>query len=499
MHSHHSKSLLDVGNRPLYLALPSMGRAGLFSVLVLLTIFHFWLAGFLPPAEDELYYWTWAQQLRPSYFDHPPMTAYFIRFSTALFGNSLIALRLPAIVSSLVVFVGLLALAPRGGLVWALLFSPLALLGSVLITPDLPLVVFWLFYMVWFGGINATLDGWNHDPVTRVYQNSPVSWLQWIFGGVLLGFGGLSKYTMLLAVPCGLMALATRTRFRAWGPGYALHLAVAGLLVLPVFLFNWKYGFAPFAFQWTHSMSGAGLSLSHFFHFVGGQVLLVSALPFVLFPWICARWKDLCADARSQAYFWFFVLPCAFFLYKAFRGPLEANWAVVAYIGFFPVADRLLSWSSFKQIMSGLVFLCFLVPWAVSAFILIHLTNPFSWVEPRYDRVAVLRGQWETANTIYKDITAIPSAAVLYLPNYQWTSYFRYLGLPSEQIVPSRPSDFTLHSTQPCDAREVLSLETSNVPTPSLSCFTHRKLINAYAVFAHKKEVSVVWLARYSK
>ncbi len=500
MHSHHSKNLLDVGNRPLYAILPSLGSAGLFSVLVLLTLFHFWLAAYLPPAEDELYYWAWSQTLQSSYFDHPPMTAYFIRLSTLLFGNSLIALRLPAIAASLVVFIGLLVLAPRGNLVWALFFSPLALLGSVLITPDLPLVLFWLAYVVWFTWINGTLDGWNQDPVTRVYHNSPVTWLQWVIGGVLLGLGGLSKYTMLLAIPTGLVALATRTRFRAWGPGYLLHLAVAGLLVFPVLLFNWKWGFAPLKFQWQHSMSGTGFSLTSLATFCAGQTLLISALPFVLFPWICLRKRDLCADARSQAQFWFFVLPFSFFLFKAARGHLEANWAVVSYISFFPVADRLLSWSSFKNAVRILVGACFLIPWATSALILVHLASPFARIEPRHDRIAVLRGQWATAQTIASDLQTMRVANEPFLlPNYQWTSYFRYLGIDSEQNVPSRPSEFTLVPAQPCESAQVLSLDTSNSHSEGLRCFPNRTLLNAYAVNARGSQVSVVWLARYSK
>jgi 4-amino-4-deoxy-L-arabinose transferase-like glycosyltransferase len=428
------------------------------------------------------------------------MVAYFIRLSTSIFGSALWAIRLPAVLCSLLVFVGLLLLAPRGGLVWGLLFSPLALIGSVLITPDLPLVLFWLLYLIWFSGINTALDSWNQDPISRVYQRSPVSWLQWIFGGVLLGFGGLSKYTMLLAIPCSFAALISRTRLRAWGSGYALHLLVAGLLVSPVFFFNWKHGFSPFFFQWTHSMSGAGFSVVQFFRFVGGQIFLVGALPFLLFPWIVFRRTELCSDARSQAYFWFYILPLSFFLFKAFRGHLEANWAVVAYLSFFPLADRLLSWSSFKEIIRAMIAVCYLVPWLGSAAILVHLFFPLSYLEPRFDRIAVLRGQWETAQNIQRDLKEIRQAGEpFYLANYQWTSYFRYLAEPSEQIVPSRPSEFTLYSPSPCNGPSALSLDVADAHAPGFSCFTRREILKAYTVIARGREVSVIWLVRYNR
>jgi 4-amino-4-deoxy-L-arabinose transferase-like glycosyltransferase len=500
LHSRLSKSLLDAGNQPLYLSLPSLGASGVFAFFFLLTVFHFWLAGYLPPAEDELYYWCWAQNLQPSYFDHPPMVAYFIRFSTALFGNSLIAIRLPAILSSLFVFVSFLLLAPRGNLVIAALLCPLTFFGCILITPDIPLVFFWVLYFVWFAWINRDLDSWNSDPITRVYRNWPVSPLQWILGGVLLGFGGLSKYTMLIAVPCGLVALFTRTRLRAWVPGYLVHLAVAGLLVLPVFVHNWKLGFAPLLFQWNHSMSGAGFSLSQGFRYLIGQVLLIGGLPFLLFPWIVLRQKDLCADPKSQAYFWFFVIPFVFFSYKSIRGPLEANWSIVAYLSFWPVADRLLSWSSFKGPLRLLVTLAFLTPWIASVLVLVHFVAPMRFIQPRYDRIAVLREQFSTAHLVKADLLNENPSTAFWVPNYQWAAYFRYLGIRAEQIPgASRPSQFTQSPQDPCTETTLYALDTTREPSLALSCFPKREVLKTYWLKVRGTEVSVVWLSRYSK
>jgi 4-amino-4-deoxy-L-arabinose transferase-like glycosyltransferase len=502
--SHHAKSLLAAGNRPRNWSLPQIGVAGRVAILAALTLFHIWLACYLPPADDELYYWSWAQTLQSSYFDHPPMVAYFIRASTAIFGDSVFAIRLPAIVVSLGVFIALLFLAARGNLVWALLFCPLAFLGSVLMTPDIPLVLFWTLYALWFAWTNATLDGWNSDPVTRVYQSSPVSLLSWILGGCLLGFGGLSKYTMLLAVPCGLTVLATRTRLRAWGPGYLLHLLVAGALVLPVFLYNWHNHFAPLHFQWAHAMAAvAGFSMGGWMRFIGGQILLLGALPFVLFPWILVRFRDLCADAKSHAYFCFFVLPFLFFLYKALTARLEGNWALVAYITFWPVADRLLSWTSFRGPMRVLVILSFVTPWVVSALVLIHLFHPFSLVEPRHDRVSVLRGQLATAQEIAADYLKYGTTEPLLSPNYQWTAYFRFLKIPSSQLSPmGRESQYTMGVPATCEgpaakAAEVYYIDNADIHPPALSCFTQREILKQYLVLSRGQEVSRVWLTRY--
>ena len=37
---------------------------------------------------DEAYYWTWSKENVLSFLDHPPMIAWFIRFGTAIFGDT---------------------------------------------------------------------------------------------------------------------------------------------------------------------------------------------------------------------------------------------------------------------------------------------------------------------------------------------------------------------------------------------------------------------------
>lgn len=477
-----------------------MGVAGTWIAIALLTVFHFWCAATLPPTPDELYYWNWSQKLLPSYFDHPPMVAYAIRLSTALFGDSILAIRLPAIVFSLVVFLILLRLAHRGILVWLLLLSPLALYGSVLMTPDLPLAFFWILYAVWLAQVNTLLDAWSQDPVTRVYHSSPVPWVLWILGGVLLGFGGLSKYTMALAVPCAFLALATRTRWRAWGPGFALHLLVAGLLTLPVSLYFFRQDFAPFLFQWTHAMRSDGFSLWRSLEFLAGQTALIGLLPLFMLPWILLRARDVCAEPRSQVYFWFFVLPYVFFLYRSLRVKLEGNWAVVAYLTFWPVADRLLSWSSFRTFVRGMVGTGFLVPVAASIALLVHLFHPFSALKPRYDRVAVLRSQWDMAQLVASYLKDKPLAGPLWVSDYQWTSYMRYLGIGAEQLFPGhRPSQYTPAPQDACASAEVLALQTWDNHAPALQCFSKKEQKESFAIVARGKEVGRLWLFRYTK
>src|SRR5258708_23483361 len=51
---------------------------------------------------DEAYYWTWSKENVLSFLDHPPMIAWFIRFVTAIFGDTTFGVRFAGIVGMLV-------------------------------------------------------------------------------------------------------------------------------------------------------------------------------------------------------------------------------------------------------------------------------------------------------------------------------------------------------------------------------------------------------------
>ena len=51
---------------------------------------------------DEAYYWTWSKEHVLSFLDHPPMIAWFIRFGTAIFGDTNLGVRFAGILAMLV-------------------------------------------------------------------------------------------------------------------------------------------------------------------------------------------------------------------------------------------------------------------------------------------------------------------------------------------------------------------------------------------------------------
>jgi Dolichyl-phosphate-mannose-protein mannosyltransferase len=468
-----------------------------FSIgLLLLLVFHWVLASVLPPTEDELYYWTWAQKLQLSYYDHPPMIALLIRISTAIFGQNLFGIRFFATLVHWIVFTALATLTPGKKVLGWVLLTPITLYGIVLMTPDVPFLLFWTLYLLWLVSLNRSYAQWSEDPVSRVYRPSPIHWEVWLLGGVLLGLGLLSKYSMVLAIPCSLLILVTKYRIRSWFKGYLAHLMVAGTLTIPIFVFNSHHHFAPLLFQWNHSLvAGSGV----FKEFLGGQVLLVGALPLLMLGWVLVRRSDICSIPAFHVCFYCFVFPFLFCLLQAAKAHVEANWALMSYIAFWPLAQFLLNQNSIQLLEILFLGLGFLPPLLVSLAVAVHLVYPLKWVAPEKDRLAKYREMYHLYQEVVRDLENNGREEILFLPTYQMTAYFRFLGKNAEQLSPlGRESNFTLEPKNPCQFRSVLVV--SEVPEPNyeqLKCFTGHQLLKEYPLEIRKKVTSRMYLIEY--
>ena len=58
------------------------------ALIAAMTAMRLVYAGVIELRTDEAYYWTWSKESVLSFLDHPPMIAWFIRFGTAIFGDT---------------------------------------------------------------------------------------------------------------------------------------------------------------------------------------------------------------------------------------------------------------------------------------------------------------------------------------------------------------------------------------------------------------------------
>lgn len=217
--------------RPLPLLLLILTGLTLYRVAVILHLG-------IDPYVDEAYYWGWAQHLAWGYYSKPPLIAALIAGSTGLFGDSLLALKLPSLLLYPFTALAIHALGrrlggPGVGFGSALAFITLPLVGAL----GLFLSTDALLLFCWATGMLAL---WCALESGR--------WRDWLLVGVLTGLGLMSKYTMAAFLGSALLAMllqpAGRRALTTAKPWLAVLLAMA--LLAPNLWWNWHNDFPTF-------------------------------------------------------------------------------------------------------------------------------------------------------------------------------------------------------------------------------------------------------------
>ncbi len=318
------------------------------AIVAVVTLLRLWIAAVVPLAPDEAYYWIWSQALAPGYLDHPPMVALWIRAGTDLAGQTPLGVRLLGPLATAVgsgflfdaartLFPGTLfpgarypgSRSPRrwldgigvGAIAVILLNATLLLgVGSVIMTPDAPLLLFW------------TLTLWA---MARLIVSGRGRW--WLAAGVFAGLTALSKFTaVFLFVGVGLWALLVpqgRVWLRRWQPWAAVAIGVA--LFVPVIVWNASHQWAGLLKQggrvadWQPARAAGFLA-----ELVGAQVGLATPWIFVLCMiglGVAARRTWVTRDPAWTLLAALSVLPVVVFLQHAVGDRVQGNWPAIIY------------------------------------------------------------------------------------------------------------------------------------------------------------------------
>ena len=215
----------------------------------------FSLAAF--PIADEAYYWMWGQHPAWSYFDHPPLQGWLQGLTHLVFGRSLFALRLPAVLAFAGTVWIYLDLARRfAGEAWRPVFlkglvvylaAPMfGLFGSVVFN-DYLMVFLVLASGALFFRFFADVEGGGTGRRLHLYG-----------AAALLGLAALAKYNGALLGPAVVATVLLRPRLRRLLRRPDLYLAAALALAIqtPVLLYALQTDFASFRFHLADRFQG---------------------------------------------------------------------------------------------------------------------------------------------------------------------------------------------------------------------------------------------------
>lgn len=445
------------------------------------------LAALVPPFDDELYYWCWSRDLQLSYYDHPPMVAYLIRLSTELLGNTILAIRLPGVVSGMVVLAVIGWLSRPRVLFPLVVLSPVLTFAAILVTPDTPLLLFWALYLVWLVAVHERLA------LDRV----PRWW--WIAGGIILGCGGLGKYTMGLAALAGSVSFLFAGAWRRWFAGYLFHALVAVAVASPILIHNIPQNFVPLRYQWAHSMGSPRPGIGPFAEFVGVQMLLFGGVPFAILVWGYRHWRELAGDPRLRVCACLFLIPFSFFLFKATRGRLEGNWAFPCFIACWPLAEVWYervrgSWSWRLATRAG-----FALPLGLTTALTWHLVAPLPFLPPANDRPYRQQARMEAARAAADDLRAKGHTGPVFVTTYQWAALLRWNGVDARQIDgASRPSHFTSPPDSPAGLARAVVCAEGVLPERLMEGFGPPRIIHGYPVIVRGVRCQELWWIEYA-
>jgi membrane-associated phospholipid phosphatase len=281
--------------------------------------------------EDEAYQWLWSKNLALSYWSKPPLIAYVQWLGTHLWGDTAFGVRFFSPVIGAVVggmLLRFLARVASARLAFLFLLmvtvTPMLAAGSLLMAIDPLAVLFWSAAMI---------AGWRAaqpDGTTK----------HWLWVGLWMGLGFLSKYTAVLQVGCWAVffTLWRPARVHLRRPGPWLALGVFAICTLPVIVWNAQHDWITL----QHVATNAKLekawkpTLDYFFEFLGAEAGLLHPVFFVAALWAMAGfWKRY---PQQPLLLYFFAMGAPVFLgYWLFslHSRVHPNWIACAIIPMF--------------------------------------------------------------------------------------------------------------------------------------------------------------------
>jgi hypothetical protein len=387
---------------------------------------------------DEAHYWDWSRRMDISYYSKGPMVAWLIRASCAALGDTMPAVRVPALFlaigSSILTYWLTLRLfqSDRMALGAVLLnhLVPMFVAGSVLMTIDPPFFFFW--------GLATCFA------VTAIFDEK--KWA-WIALGLAIGLGFWAKFTMLFWLVGLLLFLFLDRDSRRWlrTPWPWVASAIPLLFAIPILIWIHRHNYVTFRHIVKDAGEGgkAGFHPMNFAEFIGGQIgavgptmaaIVIGAILFAL-----RRRRDPSPQTRATNYLLIMGLPLiGSIALLSFVTKAQVNWPAPSYFALLILAAWFLAtrvadpaaWRRWRGVFwITVVFGILCTPIAHNTHLLYRPVNKIGQmmgrkgIPPRqWDPTFRLRGWREFGQAISEQLATLKPGPMIMCEDYQSTA-----------------------------------------------------------------------------
>lgn len=479
--------------------IPKPNARNIFIVLAAMFSLRLFAAWYLELAPDEAYYWYWSQNLDFSYYDHPPMVAWIMAVFTAIGGQREIFVRLGgffcAILALLFIFRMTGKLFPeKRNLPWeVMLVLNLTLIfpaGSIIQTPDTPMLLFWAA-AIYFGAQIVTGADTKY-------------WYAW---GAALGLGLLSKYTMILLVPMFACFLVLSPKQRFWFTRKEPYIAglVAFILFSPVLFWNSQHHWVSFMYQLNQGFSPKHkMIILKLLEYLGGQAGVVTPLLFIAFLYYSikgiSRAMRVQGNENSRVMYlaWMSWPVLIFFALTTIKGKVaEANWPAPAYAAGF-----VLAWAVFRLEFSerkrhrNFMGAALVLAAVASITVQLHLLYPVIPIPPENDQMRQFHSWRSLGTQVRKYIDSNRGPEKYFLVSDKGTTVAEAVFYAQGGLIGldfSNPQRYIFLDVEKLENRDALIISHNFSPaTPKPYCkyFEDVKFIAAHPAFYRGKEMN---------
>jgi hypothetical protein len=272
----------------------------------------------IPITSDEAYFVIWAKHLDFGYYDHPPMIGWALHL-LSLFGNGILLVRLPAILTTILIGFGIYFLLKgrdrlKASLIATLfLVSPLNVL-YILVSTDTPLIFFSFVSCVFL--------------YKAVELKTPLLYLA---SGIFLGFSLLSKYFAALLAVSYIIYYFVSKKDKDKTMGFLIMFAAAAGLFLINIYWNYTHCWTNIMFNVFNRNEHESFSIGKSGIFLLTQLYLMT--PVILYYLIKHRSsiKGKALSGELELFTVCFTAPMAIFLVLSLKKVIGLHWALAFY------------------------------------------------------------------------------------------------------------------------------------------------------------------------